>query len=172
MTADLSETERALLAFYRGEGSTPSGYTFQTVLGWPDAEWEYVHDFIQWMFPNDVPSAFNPDAPLLTPELVKLWAADPQLRDNLEAAFSRWLRFVGVERDNGGNFRFAASPNLGVWGSRNHNWLRITRVLKCLRLLHRGDDAKRLFAFLETVVAPRFWIDATTLHFWRDAVNG
>ena len=93
----LTNAEAALVAFYRGEGATDRGYTFDAVLAWGDDRWEDIHDFIQWVFPNDAASAFNATAPRLTPQLAALWTADPVLRDNLDRAFSRWLRFVGVE---------------------------------------------------------------------------
>lgn len=171
MPDDLTRGERALLAFYRGEGRTDRGYTVPMILGWADDVWEYVHDYIQWAFPNDRSSAFNPDAPLLTPNLVKLWAADPVLGENLELLFARWLRFAGLVRYDAGGFLFATPTNLGVWERPNHNWLRVTRVLKCLRLLHRGDDARRLLAFLEGGAVPRFGIDEGTLRYWRGAAG-
>lgn len=171
MPADFSPPARKLLDFYRGEGRTDRGYTFPMVLDWDDDTWEDVHDFIQWVFPNARESAFNPDAPTLTPELIALWASDPVLAENLGLAFDRWLRFVGVERDGAGGFRFEDPTNLGVWDGPNHNWLRITRVLTCLRLLHRKDDAKALSDFLLTVAAPRFDILEDTLRFWRDAAE-
>lgn len=171
MTPDLTRGERRLLAFYRGEATTDRGYTIPMILGWADDTWEDVHDFIQWVFPTAQQSMFNPDAPLLTPALVKLWAADPLLAENLELVFARWLRFVGVERDAGGEFHFAARPNPDVWGGRNHNWLRITRVLDCLRTLHRADDARRLGEFLVTAAAPKCGVGEDTLRYWRGAAG-
>ncbi len=170
MPADLTRTDRALLAFYRGEGRTDHGYTFDGIIAWADDVWEDVHNYIQWMFPNDQRSAFYPEAPILTPAVIKLWSADPTLQEHLGLAFDRWLRFVGVERDGTG-FRFREPTNLEVWGDQNHNWLRITRVLKSLRLLHRGDESRAWFAFLEKTAAPRFGIDEGTLRFWREAAG-
>lgn len=171
MPAELSRSEQSLLAFYRGEGSTPRGFTFATILAWADDVWEQVHDFIQWVFPNDARSAYNPSAPLLTPELIRIWPTDPVLQSNLGAAFERWLRFAGVDRTGTGGFRFGHSPNRDVWVGPNHNWLRITRVLKCLRLLGRADEARSLLAFFEGDAATRFHIDAGTLGYWRAAVE-
>jgi hypothetical protein len=53
-----------LLDFYRGLGTDTEGRLLTDILAWPDAEFEEVHDFIQWRFPE--PSQYNPDAPLLT----------------------------------------------------------------------------------------------------------
>ncbi|VTT99319.1 opioid growth factor receptor conserved region : Opioid growth factor receptor (OGFr) conserved region OS=Nostoc punctiforme (strain ATCC 29133 / PCC 73102) GN=Npun_F4273 PE=4 SV=1: OGFr_N [Gemmataceae bacterium] len=171
MSTHAKPTDEEFLAFYRGEAHNLRGHSFQAVLDWPDDTWEQVHDFIQWVFPNDKPSAYNPTAPLLTPAIIAGWPSDPLLSANLDAAFARWLRFVSVERDPSGAFCFAESPNLGVWAHPNHNWLRITRVLTCLRLLGRREDARHLLEFLEGVAARRFAISQDTLSHWRAAAK-
>ena len=144
MPTDLSPSDRTLLAFYRGEAHNSSDHSFQAILDWPDDTWEHVHDFIQWVFPTDQRSAFNPNAPVLSPAVIAIWPTDVRLTENHNAAFARWLRFVGVERNASGAFCFAESPNLDVWAHPNHNWLRITRVLASLRLLGCREDATRL----------------------------
>jgi len=174
MPQELSRAARTLLAFYRGEGRTNTGYTLHGILGWDDDTWEHLHDFIQWVFPNERRSDFNPDAPTLTPELISLWASDPVLGDNFNLAFARWLRFVGLERTASQGFRFtdgASSVNRSVWAFPNHNWLRITRVLTCLRLLHHADAAEQLGDFLVNEAAPNFGIDDETVQFWRNAAG-
>jgi hypothetical protein len=151
---------------------TDRGHTFDAVLAWGDDVWEDVHDFIQWLFPNDAASAFNATAPRLTPQLAALWVTDQVLRDNLDRAFARWLRFVGVERTAEGGFDFREPTNTAVWAWPNHNWLRITRVLTCLRLLARAADARALGEFLLNVAAPRYGIPEDTLRYWRSAAGG
>src|SRR5687767_10195375 len=110
---DFPQSVRRLLAFYRGPGLTDRGYGFHEVLGWPDDQWERVHDFIQWVFPTTQRSAFHPEAPVLTQEAAALWASDPTLAENLSLAFDRWLGFIGVGRSGRGGFEFAPNPNPG-----------------------------------------------------------
>lgn len=171
MADDFPQETRKLLTFYRGVGLTDRGYRFHEVLGWPDDQWEQVHDFIQWVFPTLQRSGFHPEAPVLTPEAAKLWESDPTLAGNFGLAFERWLRFIGVGRDARDGFAFGANPNPGVWEWPNHNWLRMTRVLTCLRLLGRHADATNFGAFLLNVAAPRYNIDEETLGYWRGAVG-
>ena len=52
---------------------------------------ESRHDFIQWMFPLEEPSQFNPDAPILTLADREAFDDDPVLRDNLLQSFDRFL---------------------------------------------------------------------------------
>ena len=56
-----------LVRFYRGDAPDARGRTLDDILAWDDEQLEAVHDYIQWLFPLDEPSRFNPDAPLLTP---------------------------------------------------------------------------------------------------------
>jgi hypothetical protein len=156
-----------LLAFYGdGGGRTPSGYTFERILGWADDVWEDRHDFIQWVSPTDEPSRFNSAAPVLDAPAVARFRADPAMRDRLRRAFDRWLAFCGIARtDTGLAFD---RPNPGVWAGPNHNWLRITRVLRSLNLLGLPDEARAFFALLATV---RGKIDPTTWGYWEAAAR-
>jgi hypothetical protein len=49
-----------LLRFYTG-GRDSEGRTLDEILSWDDQELEFCHDYIQWLFPNDVPSGVNSD---------------------------------------------------------------------------------------------------------------
>ena len=155
------------LAFYGDDGGrTPSGYTLRQVLEWPDGEWEDRHDFIQWVFPTDEPSMYNSNAPVLDAATVARFRADPLMRQRLRRGFDRWLSFCGVARTADG-LAFD-NPNPGVWGRANHNWLRITRILRSLNLLGLPDEARAFFALLATV---RQQIDPTTWRYWEAAAR-
>ncbi len=153
-----------LLAFYGDKGHTPSGYTREQVLGWPDRDWEIHHDFIQWIFPTDQASMYNSDAPVLDAATITRWRADHMLLDRLRQSFDRWLKFCGIVCTSEG-LAFDR-PNPDVWNRQNHNWLRITRVLRSLTLLGLTDEAQSFFALLTTV---RTKIDRTTWSYWDGA---
>ena len=55
-----------------------------------------------------------------------------------------------------------------MWCRQNHNWLRITRVLRSLHLLGLPDEARAFFALLATV---RQQIDPTTWRYWEAAAR-
>src|SRR5205814_6608900 len=134
--------------FYRGEGTDAEGRRLDTVLAWDDDSLEAVHDFIQWLFPLPEPSRFNPDAPLLSPADVAAFRQDAQLRTNLRRSFERILPFLGLaetadgEVVEGPNFARRAAD---VWDYPNHNWLRITRILRSLRLLGLEAESQALY---------------------------
>lgn len=168
----MEQTERPghlcpeLLAFYGDEGTNSSGYTLEQVLGWPDEDWEEQHDFIQFLFPTDEPSMFNPDAPVLDSATIARFRADPLLRHRLRRSFDRWLSFCGIIRTVDG-LAFD-NPNPRVWDRQNHNWLRITRVLRSLNLLGLPDEAQAFFALL-TTIRPK--IDPITWGYWERAAR-
>ena len=156
-----------LLAFYsEDDGPAGNGYTRGQMLGWSDADWEWEHDFIQWLFPTDHASQFNPEAPVLDAATAATFRADALLRHRLRQSFDRWLVFCGVARAEG-KLGFAR-PRPEVWGGQNHNWLRVTRVLRSLTLLGMTDEAVEFFLFLESI---RPNVDEDTWSHWRAAVE-
>lgn len=164
-----------LLDFYRGAGTDAEGRTLAEILTWGDDDLEAVHDFIQWLFPLPEPSRFNADAPLLTPEDIAAFQGDAALRANLRRAFVRILTFLGLEQKEGGEVvegpNFAArAPHL--WASPNHNWLRISRILRSLSLLGLRAEAGALYVRLASFRrGQRFPIHDDTFRYWTAAVD-
>lgn len=170
--------ESRLLRFYRGDGLDSEGRRFDEILGWDDRLLEGVHDYIQWLFPLDEPSAFNMDAPLVTPADRHAFASDAALAGNIKRAFLRMLAFYGfrlVESSGG-----ASVERADTWPSRsrtwlhpnNHNFLRQTRIVKSLTLVGQPGLAR---AFGEALLkeherAPAA-IGSTTAGYWKDALS-
>ncbi|MDB5456077.1 MAG: hypothetical protein JWP92_1662 [Caulobacter sp.] len=146
----------ALVRFLAGEGPDAAGRTFDEVLALDDLLIERRHDFIQWLFPLTEPSAAVPGSPVLTPDLVAKLAASPAAQARLEAAAARMLAFY--ERSD----RWLRPAD--------HNHLRITRIIRSLRLLV-GDAAADRFRrrILERVAAAGAPVGAAALRFWAEA---
>ena len=169
----------ALTDFYRGVGGDAANRRFDDVLG-RDFEWlERTHDYIQWLFPLDVSSAFNPDAPLLTAEDRREFAASPELAANLNRAFRRMLDFYGfvvagtrprLQLARGDSFE---RRRLTWLTAGNHNLLRISRILSSLRLLGHPELAEAFFDALERLyqedAAARHAIGERSFAFWKRA---
>ena len=135
-----------LLAFYRGQSRDSAGRTLDEILAWSDDDLEEVHDFIQWLFPLPEPSQYNPDAPLLVQEDIDAFHSNRRLQENLHRSFERILTFLGLTWQEG---RVVEGPSFKsrcaeVWSFPNHNWLRITRILRSLRLLGLEAEAQRV----------------------------
>lgn len=164
-----------LVEFYRGEARDTEGRRLEEIWAWDDDALEAVHDFIQWLFPLPEPSNFNPDAPLLSEQDIQAFRADPLLQGRLQRSFERVLRFLGLALMEGGKVvegdNFAARvPD--VWAYPNHNWLRITRILRSLTLLGLEAQARALYDWLSaTHREQRSPISAETFRYWTGAVQ-
>ena len=165
-----------LTDFYRGFATDTEGRTLSEVWSWDDEELEVVHDWVQWLFPLPEPSRFNPDAPLLAEEDIATFRSDEGMKANLRRSFRRFLSFLGFEITPAGEV--VEGPNFtdrvpDVWRYPNHNWLRITRVLRSLTVLRLEKEAESLFRRLDAVYSSRrFPVTAETFGYWEGAVGG
>lgn len=145
-----------VVAFLEGEGTDARGRTLFDVLGFDDAALERTHDFIQWLFPLPEPSQAVPDAP--APSAHEMQAIHDSILAQcaLAAATDRMERFYRATRD---------------WlRPHDHNHLRITRIIRSLRLL-RGDAEADAFkaAILSIVEATGAPVSARSRGYWQTA---
>jgi hypothetical protein len=97
------------------------------------------------------------------------------LRANLERSFDSMLTFLGLTTDADGGV--VEGPNFAarvadVWSVPNHNWLRVTRILRSLALLGLEERAVALFRRLDAFYSQRrFPITAETFRYWSEAVG-
>ena len=145
-----------LASFLQGDGVDDCGRTIADILAWPAAELETRHDFIQWLFPLPEASRAVAGSPILTGEEAAAIHASKAALSNLDAAAKRMLAF------------YAANDH---WlRSHDHNHLRITRIIRSLRLLVGNDAADAFRAGIRALAAEaRAPINSTTLRFWDEA---
>ena len=167
-----------IIAFYNGEHIL-RGKTLSGVQMFNYEHMDLCHDFIQWMFPTLEQSAHHPTAPILTLEDIEEFKADPVLKKKLRCSFSKFLGFLGLYLD----YRVDGDAWVGLAGNyddrrlhwqtpHNHNYLRITRVLTCLRLCGLENEAKAFFKVLDYL----FWkhygsIPEESYHYWSNALK-
>ena len=164
----------ALIAFYPGTGKDAEGRRLEDIWRFSHDELEANHDYIQWLFPLTERSAFNPRAPILDATMIERFRSDDMLKENLERSLGVMLDFYGLEVAGDRIVRSAAfGERSRNWLTPfNHNFLRLTRILKSLRLLGLGGRAKQLFACLEEVYSGySAVIGDPTMSFWRRAIE-
>ena len=164
-----------LVDFYRGESRDAEGRFFEEILAWNDDEMEEVHSFVHWLFPLPEPGGFfNQNAPLLNEKDIAEFKADPVLRGNLRKSFNRILSFLGLAMADG---KVVEGPTFSlrvpeVWAIPNHNWLRISRILRSLTLLGLKTEAMGMFERLDAIYSSRrFPITTETFDYWERAVR-
>ncbi|MFB2879460.1 opioid growth factor receptor-related protein [Floridanema aerugineum] len=168
-----------ILAFYLGQQPDSRGRMIEEIWLWDYGKLESTHDYIQWLFPLTERSNFNRNAPVLTEEVIAAFNNDKGLRLRLFKSFSVMLKFYGLQCSKWD------SPSIEVSKSeeydqrkekwinpRNHNYLRITRILTSLRILGLSNYAIAFFNCLSQIYAqssPK--IGTETYNYWQNAVD-
>ena len=171
--------ESELVAFYRGDGRDHRGRLLSDIHEFDFQELELNHDYIQWLFPLPEPSGANASAPLLSNDDIGRFHADESLRKRLLHSFELMLSFLGLEAaetaDSDATVRKAAhfGERRQVWlRAGNHNFLRISRILRSLTLLGCARHAGAFLDCLQDIYAENSrTIGNTTIGYWRRAVR-
>ena len=118
--------------FLAGMGTDGAARTIDQVLDFDDAHWERTHDFIQWLFPLAEASRSIRNAPVLTAAQIEQIRASRPMQANIQRSVLRYKEFLA---------------STTKWRSGyDHNHLRISRVIKSLRLLV-SDEAANGFKY-------------------------
>jgi hypothetical protein len=164
-----------LLTFYYGSHPDHKGRMLAEILRQDDLWFELTHDYIQWMFPLTDLSRASLNAPVLDRETIAAFKIDEVLRNHMRASFVRMLAYFGLRVSRDG---ISQADNWAMrkqeWFTENtHNSLRITRMLKSLRLLGFEWEAKTLLTALDALCESESdcGIDATARSHWKAAFS-
>jgi hypothetical protein len=145
------------------------------ILRFNDDELEYHHDYIQILFPLPEGSPFNPSAPIIDRATFNAFRSRKDLRNQVRTSFTRMLSFYGfaIDSDDGvvtpaKNWNKASKG----WVKRfSHNHLRLTRIIRSLRVLGLEVEAQLFFQALVEVYEKTGKISETSLRFWTRATE-
>jgi hypothetical protein len=161
------DSENLYLKFYLGtydistfknpqgdyRGKTPC--RLADILAWKsddeDEIMEKCHHYIQWVFPNLEPSNVHKIPPLSESE-ARLIRSDSTARANALKVYRWFLEFMGATMPDEKTGALYQGPNFSTQikyfhGRDNHNFLRITRILKWLNLMGYAQYMKPLYIF-------------------------
>jgi hypothetical protein len=168
-------TQSRILSFYRN-GVDDYGRTFDQILHWDRDRLEFTHNYIQWLFPLRERSGANPGAPTLSAADIQAFRTDPTLQKQLLRALSLMLDFYGLKLVNEPTLRVQRRHDFDECAanwlqSYNHNFLRVTRILRSLRTLGLGSYASVLFEALHAIYQQHAAvIGAETYEYWQRAM--
>lgn len=164
-----------VVQFYRLENVHPLKYTIEEMWAWDDRQLERMHNFIQWWFPLDEPSGNSLGAPILTKHEIEQFHTDKEIQKRLLKSFSIMMNYYGLAFDEeAGKIERAKDfeKRSGWLFPDNHNYLRITRILKSMKLLGFPEISKVLFGALEGLYKEyRIYIGPKTWKYWSDSVK-
>jgi hypothetical protein len=171
-----------IVDFYRGNFKHPRGVTIDAIWKWSPQQLETEHTYIQWLFPLPEPSQAVPGSPILGREDIELFKADDDLQQRFWKSMGLMLGFYGFMPQNRGtgvhDNRITLSADFdraarGWITFRNHNYLRISRILRSAMLLGFEAEARELFAQLQRIyVRHAETIGRETYEYWKRAVGG
>lgn len=155
---------RALNFLSLKEPDDQGRYAFE-YLNFDHEEMEMCHGWVQWAFPIDTNSNYNPLAPQIDGMFLHTELSNA-ISDKLLCQF---MKFIGLDSYTQFNpQRFIEA----IDGPSNHNILRISRVLKHLVLSHNQTTAKWLLKsithFMIKDYSERFHSD--TVAYWYTLV--
>ena len=123
-----------------------------------DEDIEYTHDFIQLLFPlNEKSSAISNGIYLDSNEAILSIKANKLATENIVKSSKWFLSFL--------------ARNSHWKRKHDHNYLRITRIIKSLRLLVSDQEANKFYeSFMQLVDENlKSKINITTLTYWENA---
>ena len=127
--------------------------------GMPHSEFERYHTLIQWMFPTMTGSDCQPHSPVLTWEDVVCIRTDAAAQDKLVRADQYMRRFYSGDVGN---------PL--VLSHRDHNHLRVTRIIQSLSLLHSVELAQEFLSHISRMnSAASYPVNMASVEFWNKA---
>lgn len=145
------------LNFLSKEGKDFKGRTLESIWSFSDEDIERTHDFIQILFPLNKPSesAFH-GYYLDSEDLIEQIRSNTIARENILKSSNWYLSFL--------------TRNVWLWNRNyDHNQLRITRVIECLRLLIAEDEADKFYDDVLKIIKDNNKVNQTSLNFWKNA---
>ena len=159
-------------AFLAGKAADDKGRYIEDILSWGFFRLEFRHDYIQRLFPLPERSQADRRCEPLTDEDVTALRNSEDAVENMRRAYAVMLRFWKLDGDR---YRNPAEKRHWVRKSgKDHNLLRMSRVLKCLKLVDPPsyeDFAVRISCLLDLAENGMFPLRAETRRIWRKILS-
>jgi len=158
-----NELGQNLINFYTNNMPSLENIKVSDILKYTHNQLEECHEWVQWAFPLTEPSSVNINAPLLTDEIINSLSKDLNFQNSFKLVAEKFWDFLHDSNEDW-------NP---IWLTPyNHNFLRITRVIKSCLLLKQFELAERFFSYARDMYEknPEI-IGETTLNFWIEAYN-
>ncbi|QSZ37558.1 hypothetical protein DSL72_008656 [Monilinia vaccinii-corymbosi] len=174
---EVPKHESRLVAFYRNKKPDDQGRFISDILQWNHRKLEETHDYIQWLFPLPEASMVS-DAPLVDGDVFAAFHASSELQSELRKSLVKMLDFYGFKfADDSSEKDFPViikssnfNDRCGNWlVNLNHNHLRISRILRSLRILGLEFEAAAFYKALSSIIYQkhRQIINNRSTEYWR-----
>ena len=155
--------KKTIIDFLSGDGTDHKGRYYHDTLEWSDVQLEQCHDQVQWIFPLHEDSHMARTWPVVNKEIVEEAKLKGTVIINLNKAADRFEKFLGI-----GKYSNHARQNLWC-RPNNHNLLRVTRIIRSLRLFGLQKRAEEFYhAAMKAQARCGVWEDTRT--YWHKAM--
>ena len=145
-----------LIAFLKNEDVDFKNRTLSDIWAYDDNQIEANHDYIQLLFPLNKPSRHS--------------FHNVYLSDDTQIAEIRSSKIIRANIRISAHWFLMFLKRVQHWRvGYNHNQLRITRIIECLRLLVSDSDADKFYQEVLSILGPEIKINEHTFKFWREA---
>ena len=145
-----------LIAFLKNEETDFKGRSLTDIWAYSDSQIEANHDFIQLLFPLNKPSKHS--------------FHGVYLNDDAQVIEIKNNKAIQVNILTSANWFLMFLDRVDQWRvGYNHNQLRITRIIECLRLLINNYEADKFYKDVLTILGSDSKINKTTIKFWAEA---
>ena len=149
--------------FYINGEQNSNNVALEEILAMDDYELEKSHHIIQWIFPLHETSKHSNDAPVLTQEDIDALNDSILAKKNMEKVLQRFVEFFGIMPKD--------TQKISKWcNNYNHNLLRVTRIIRSLRLFDMNKLAKWFYDEVVEIAQDRR-ISPVTLEYWRRSLE-
>ena len=136
-------------AYLEGYETDDKGRTIDNILHWSNIRLEISHNYIQRVFPTDESSKHDRIFEPATRDDILSISLNEKAKDNIRKMYLKMLLLWKLDGEN-----YKTIKMYRYWNQENnHNHLRMTRILKCFRLIEMNDELKdfsnRLIFLLE-----------------------
>tara|TARA_B110000977_G_scaffold123827_1_gene158774 strand:+ start:1013 stop:1456 length:444 start_codon:yes stop_codon:yes gene_type:complete len=145
-----------LIAFLKNEATDFKGRSLSDIWAYDDSQIEANHDFIQLLFPLNKASQHSFHGIYLNDDAqVAEIKNNKAIQANILTSVNWFLMFL---------------KRVDYWRvGYNHNHLRITRIIECLRLLIDDNEADKFYENILTILGSDIKINEKTFKFWAEA---
>lgn len=152
-----------LYGFLEGTATDDCGRKIEDIWNLSYNKKEYLHNYIQRIFPTNQVSKFDADAETIIKDEAAVFAKNKIIIANMKKSYDVMLDFYGLKQYE----RYKLENWLVKY---NHNHLRLTRMLKSLRMFGLNKEAKELYKKLMEVAKNK--VAPVALRNWEEAVKG
>ena len=164
--------------FFQNKAPDINGNYLKDYWAMSNDELEIKHDYIQYMFPLFEHSRVKPFTPILTEYEINQMKRNQiecnNILKNIKKSFEIMLDFYGLRFVNEEiqKCTFFEKRKANWINSGNHNYLRITRILKCLMIFEMTDEAMAFYRILLKLKEEyQEEIDDLSVEFWSEAIE-